>query len=360
MATIADVAARAGVGASTVSRVLNDHPRVSAATRVRVLDAIVALDYRPSPLAQGLPRGRSHALGAVVPFFTHASAVERLRGVVAGLGDSRYDLVLYNVESPRQRDEQLASLTRRSRADGLLIVSLPPPADDLARLASAGVPVVLLDARGEGVPAVLTDDVEGGRIATRHLLSLGHERVAFVGDDPANPFGFVSSSERERGYRESLAAAGLTVDPDYVVHGPHVRGVARRLTEHLLALRHPPTAVFTASDTQALGVLEAARSAGRRVPEDLSVVGFDDIEVSRYARLTTVRQPLFESGRRAAGLLLEALAAEEPPPAVTHQLDVELVVRSTTASPPAAGRAAGGPDDSTLPGSETDGTDRSR
>ena len=360
MATIADVAARAGVGASTVSRVLNDHPRVSATTRARVLTAIDELGYRPSPLAQGLPRGRSHTLGAVVPFFTHASAVERLRGVVAGLGDSRYDLVLFNVESPRQRDEQLAALTRRSRADGLLIMSLPPPADDLARLASAGVPVVLLDARGEGVPAVLTDDVEGGRIATRHLLSLGHERIAFVGDDPANPFGFVSSSERERGYRESLAAAGLTVDDDYVVHGPHIRGVARRLTERLLALRHPPTAVFTASDTQALGVLEAARSAGRRVPDDLSVVGFDDIEVSRYARLTTVRQPLFESGRRAAGLLLEALAAEEPAPPVTYQLDVELVVRSTTASPPAAGRAAGGPVDATLPGRGTDGTDRSR
>ncbi|HEY8527502.1 MAG TPA: LacI family DNA-binding transcriptional regulator [Acidimicrobiales bacterium] len=336
MVTIADVAAYAGVGAGTVSRVLNNSPRVSAETRARVLAAIEVLDYRPNPMARGLSRGRCQTLGAVVPFFTHASAVERLRGVMAGLDGSRYDLVLFNVESPVHRDEHLASLTRRDRADGLLIVSLPPPAADLDRLAAAGVPVVLLDARGHGVPAVVTDDVEGGRIATRHLLELGHERIAFIGDDPANPFGFTSSAERERGYRESLAEAGLAERPGDVAHGPHVREVARELAGQLLDRGGEdgrPTAVFAASDTQALGVLEAARARGIRVPEDLSVVGFDDIEVSSYAGLTTVRQPLRESGRKAIGLLLEALTSEEPPPPEVHQLGLELVVRSTTAPP---------------------------
>jgi len=332
--TIADVAARAGVGAGTVSRVLNNSPRVRAATRSRVLAAIDALDYRPNPLAQGLSRGRCQTLGAVVPFFTHASAVERLRGVVAGLDGSRYDLVLFNVESPVHRDEHLASLTRRDRADGLLIVSLVPRPADLERLAGAGVPVVLLDTRGPGVPAVVTDDAEGGRIAMRHLLSLGHERIAFIGDDPDNPLGFMSSVHREQGYRQSLAEAGIDVSDGYVAHGPHVRDVARRLTERLLARRDRPTAIFTASDTQALGVLEGARATGLRVPDDLSVVGFDDVEVSSYAGLTTVRQPLFESGRRAVALLLQALGDEEPPAADTHQLDLELVVRSTTAPPP--------------------------
>jgi DNA-binding LacI/PurR family transcriptional regulator len=334
--TIADVAAYAGVGAGTVSRVLNNSPRVSADTRARVLAAIEVLDYRPNPMARGLSRGRCQTLGAVVPFFTHASAVERLRGVVAGLDGSRYDLVLFNVESPVHRDEHLASLTRRDRADGLLIVSLPPPAADLDRLADAGVPVVLLDSRGHGVPAVVTDDVEGGRIATRHLLDLGHERIAFIGDDPANPFGFTSSAERERGYRESLAAAGLAERPGDVCHGPHVREVARELAGTLLDRADRPTAVFAASDTQALGVLEAARARGIPVPDDLSVVGFDDIEVSSYAGLTTVRQPLRESGQKAIALLLEALTSEEPPPPEVHQLGLELVVRSTTAPPRAA------------------------
>ena len=337
MAIIADVAAKAGVGAGTVSRVLNDSPRVSAATRARVLAAIEALDYRPNPLARGLSRGRCQTVGVVVPFFTHASAVERLRGVVAELDTSRYDLVLFNVESPVHRDEHFAALTRRDRADGLLVMSLPPPSSDLERLAAAGVPVVMLDARGTGAgaeaPSVVTDDVEGGRIATRHLLALGHERIAFIGDEPDNPLGFVSSAERERGYRATLEDAGVDVRPELIRHGPHVRSVARRRTEELLARRERPTAVFAASDTQALGVLEAVRAAGLRVPEDVSVVGFDDIEVSSYAGLTTVRQPLYESGRRAAALLLEVLGAEGPIAPVHQQLELDLIVRSTTGPP---------------------------
>ncbi len=340
MVTIADVAAHAGVGAGTVSRVLNDSPRVSERTRARVLAAIEALEYRPNPLARGLSRGRCQTLGVVVPFFTHASAVERLRGVVAALDGSRYDLVLFNVESPVHRDEHFATLTRRDRADGLLVMSLPPPAGSLARLADSGVPIVLLDSRGAGVPMVVTDDVEGGRLATRHLIDLGHRRIAFIGDDPGNPLGFTSSGARERGYVETMAEAGLTVRPGDIVHGPHVRNVARHLANELLAADDRPTAVFAASDTQALGVLEAARGAELDVPRDLSVVGFDDIEVSSYAGLTTVRQPLFESGRRATEVLLDSLAAEEPFGECEVRLDLALVVRSTTAPPPSTRGAA--------------------
>jgi DNA-binding LacI/PurR family transcriptional regulator len=331
--TIADVAAHAGVGAGTVSRVLNQSPRVSETTRARVLAAIAALDYRPNPMAQGLSRGRCRTLGVVVPFFTHASAVERLRGVVAALDGSSYDLVLFNVESPLHRDEHFATLTRRDRADGLLVMSLPPPPSSLERLASAGVPTVLLDTQGEGVPCVVTDDVEGGRLATRHLLDLGHRRIAFLGDDPANPLGFTSSTCREQGFRETMAAAGVDVGADDILHGPHVRAVARDLAIDVLSGPEPPTAVFAASDTQALGVLEAAREVGLGVPADLSVVGFDDVEVSSYAGLTTVRQPLYASGRLAAELLLESLAAEEPHGGAVHALDLDLVVRNTTGPP---------------------------
>ena len=334
MVTITDVAAHAGVGAGTVSRVLNDSPRVSAATRARVLAAIDQLEYQPNPLARALSRGRAHTMGVVVPFFTHASAVERLRGVVHELRGSRYDVVLFNVESPLHRDEHFASLLRRDRADGLLVLSLPPPPAALARLLSGGVPIVLVDARGEGVPAVVTDDVEGGRTATQHLVSLGHERVAFIGDTPNNAFGFTSSACREQGYRRTLADAGIRFDRRFVRHGPHERSVGRRLAEQLLALRDRPTAVFASSDVQATGVLEAARASGIRVPQDLSVVGFDDIEISGYAGLTTIRQPLFESGRLGASLLLDILRADTHVDAREHVLPVELVVRSTTAPPP--------------------------
>jgi LacI family transcriptional regulator len=337
MATISDVAAQAGVAVSTVSRVLNESPKVSETTRARVLAAIEQLDYRPNPLARGLSRGRCQTLGVVVPFFTHASAVERLRGVVAALDGSRYDVVLFNVESPLHRDEHFATLTRRDRADGLLVLSLPPPPDDLARLARAGVPVVLVDAWGTDVPMVVTDDVEGGRIATRHLLALGHERVAFIGDDPDNAFGFASSPQREHGYRDVLDDAGIPLRPELVRYGPHDRTVAQRLTEQLLARREPPTAIFASSDVQATGVLAAARTAGLRVPEDLSVVGFDDIEISAYAGLTTVRQPLFDSGHIGARLLLDALrdnGAAGGTGTVVRELPLELVERSTTGPPP--------------------------
>jgi LacI family transcriptional regulator len=334
MVTISDVAAQAGVGPSTVSRVLNDHPRVSPPTRARVLAAIEALSYRPNPMARGLSRGRCQTLGVVVPFFTHASAVERLRGVVAALDNSRYDLVLFNVESPLHRDEHFAALTRRDRADGLLVLSLPPRADDLARLEQAGVPVVLVDAKGKNVDMVITDDAEGGRLATRHLLALGHERIAFIGERADNEFGFTAGAQRECGYREALEAADIEARDELQGYCPHDRTAAQRITEQLLALRNRPTAVFASSDVQATGVLAAARAAGMRVPEDVSVVGFDDIEISAYAGLTTVRQPLFESGRLGAELLLSALAEKHMSRGRVKELPLQLVERSTTGPPP--------------------------
>lgn len=332
VATIGDVAKKAGVGAGTVSRVLNGSPKVRDDTRRRVLAVIEELDYRPNPMARGLSRGRCQTLGAVVPFFTQASAVERMRGVAAALDDSRYDLMLFNVETTVHRDEFLATLTRRDRADGLLIVSMPPPPTALTGLIEAGVPVVLVDAVGDGVPTVRTDDVIGGRLATQHLLDLGHRRIGFIGDDPTNPLGFISSAHREQGYREALQEAGLEYDPTLVRHGAHDREVGLHLSEKLIRAADPPTAIFASSDVQALGVIEAARSLGIKVPDDLSVIGFDDIDVSAYADLTTVRQPLFDSGYLGARLLLDSLQGSDPPSAEQHELPLELVVRGTTAS----------------------------
>jgi DNA-binding LacI/PurR family transcriptional regulator len=181
---------------------------------------------------------------------------------------------------------------------------------------------------------VVTDDAEGGRLATRHLLALGHERIAFIGENPDNEFGFTASAHRERGYREVLVSAGIEPGADLVRYGPHDRTAAQRITEELLAQRDRPTAVFASSDVQATGVLAAARAAGKHVPGDVSVVGFDDIEISAYAGLTTVRQPLFESGRLGAELLLSALAEKHVSRGRVRELPLQLVERSTTAPPP--------------------------
>jgi LacI family transcriptional regulator len=329
VATIADVAKQAGVGLGTVSRVLNGSPQVRASTRARVLDAIDTLGYVPNPLARGLSRGRCQTLGVLVPFFTHASAVERLRGVVAALDESRYDLVLFNVESPVHRDQHLASITGRDRADGLLVMSLPIPPSDLDRLTTAGVPVVLVDARGKGVATVVTDDVAGGRMATAHLLALGHRSIAFIGDDPRSSLGFTSSAQREHGYAAAIADAGIPHRAELVRHAVHERGAAQQVADELLDQPEPPTAVFASSDVQAFGVLAAAAARGLRIPQDLSVIGFDDIELATFVGLTTVHQQLFESGHLGARLLLDAVSGALPAP-VEHRLPLSIVERTTT------------------------------
>jgi LacI family transcriptional regulator len=331
MVTIREVAAHAGVGAGTVSRVLNDSGHVSVDTRARVLEAISLLDYRPNPLARGLSRGRCQTVGVIVPFFTQASAVERLRGVVAALDGSRYDLVLFDVESPEHRAEHVATLNRQ-RADGLLVMSMPLPATDLDRVAGTGMSVVLVDSRHQGFASVVTDDVLGGEVATQHLIELGHRRIGFMGDAPDNPFGFTSSSDREDGYRRALAAAEIPVDESLVRHGAHRRDVGFDLAGQLLSGPEPPTGIVCCSDVQAAGAIEAARQLGLHVPRDVSVVGFDDIEMAEHLGLTTVRQPLYRSGELGMTLLLEALGAEPPEPTV-HELDLELVPRASTAPP---------------------------
>jgi DNA-binding LacI/PurR family transcriptional regulator len=271
-------------------------------------------------------------IGVVTPFLTNPSPIERVRGIVTALGESEYDLALFDVESPGRQRRAFRLLADPHRTDGLLIVSMVPPPEEVARLRTGGIAAVLVDGLVEGLPSVMTDDVEGGAMATRYLLELGHRRVAFIGEPP--PDGFLSSRDRTVGYERALSERGIAVRPEYVREGTQNRHVARSIAEELLRMPDRPTAIFAASDTQALGVLEAARALGIRVPEDLSVIGFDDIEIASYAGLTTIRQPLFESGRRGAELLLAALAGN-PPPARVETLQLDLIVRGTT-RPPAA------------------------
>jgi DNA-binding LacI/PurR family transcriptional regulator len=334
--TIADVATRAGVGVATVSRVLNAHANVRPTTRARVLEAIDALNYRPSPLARNLSLRRTHVIGVVVPFFTSPSAVERVRGVASALARSPYDLMLFDIESEDRREHAFQLFDRGDRSDGLLLVSLIPPDDEVERLQSARLPVVLVDAPHPAFPTIVVDDVYGGELATTHLIELGHQRIAFVGDKSPDPFRFATSLDRTRGYERALAHAGIELRWEYMCEGTKSHHVARSTAIDLLRLPERPTAVFAASDIQALGVLDAARILGIRVPEELSVIGFDDIDISAYVGLTTVRQPLFDSGRRGGELLLEMLSGADPHLGEPHieQLPLELVIRATTGPVP--------------------------
>jgi DNA-binding LacI/PurR family transcriptional regulator len=334
--TIRDVAQRAGVSPGTVSRAINDSPLVNEQTRERIMEAIQELNYVPNLAARKLSIGKTLTIGVIVPFFTRPSVSVRLNGLMSALSDSQYDLLIHNIETPERRDAGFQDILRADRVDGAVIVSLPIPDRYIAQVLNATLPIVLVDTLSPALAAlssVTVDDISGGRTAAEHLIDLGHTRIGFVGDIIENDFHFTSSRDRYFGYCNALKAAGISLRPEYYAEDVHGRYEARDLALAMLELTEKPTAIVAASDTQAVGVLEAARQLGLRVPEDLSVVGYDDIELAEIMELTTIRQSLFESGQRGAELLLERLEDPELEP-VHEQLPTELIVRCTTAPPP--------------------------
>jgi len=334
--TIRDVARRAAVSPGTVSRVMGGYPGVAEATRRRVLESVEALGYRPNPAAQRLSSGKSLTVAVTVPFFTLPSVSARLNGAINLLAGTAYDLIIHNIQVAEERPACFQNIPHRRQADGLLIISISPLCEtEVTSLERADIPIVMIDADHPaltGVSRVVVDDEEGGRLATEHLLRLGHRRIGFLGDRADNPFHMTSTRDRLRGHRQALEAAGVTMRAEDLLEAGHSRAEARCLARRLLASADRPTAVFAASDTQAAGVLEAARDVGLCVPAQLSLVGYDDIELAEIVGLTTVRQPLFRSGQRGMQLLLDALRGHPSPPA-REVLPLELVVRGTTGPP---------------------------
>lgn len=331
--TIRDVAKKAGVGVGTVSRVLNESPSVSKATREKVLLTIAELKYSPSPIARRLSLGKTMTIGVITPFITRSSYVERIRGVESVLSQSEYDFIIYNVESVSRLKKYLREIPRRERIDGLMIMSLPPSDEDAWRFAEADVPTVLVDADHPQLSRVLIDDVTGGYDATMHLIQLGHQKIGYISDYMKDsPFHFTPVQDRYQGYRNALLDAGIEFDPKYYKQGELNEQAAQRLTEEVLSLPDPPTAIFAYSDTQAFGVLRAAQEMGVDVPDQLSVIGYDDIELAEYLHLTTMRQNLFQSGAKGAELILDAVSGRDTS-AKKIILQTELIFRRTTAPP---------------------------
>ena len=326
---IRDVATRADVSVATVSRVLNGTAAVAASKRARVLQAIEDLEYRPSSLARSLSLGRTGTIGVMAPFFSHLGTLGRLRGIADLAAAEDYEVMIFDVQTPKQRDDALVKLARRDRVDALLVISIPLSDDRVAKLRRDGLPTVLVDVAHPRLSRVTIDDVGGGRLATEHLIARGHDRIGFVGDEAHGPLGFTSSELRLDGYRLALAAHGVAFDERLIRHGVHGRESARRLAGELLALPERPTAIFAASDLQATGVLEAAAAAGLDVPHQLAVIGFDDIEFAEILGLTTVRQPLAETGASAMELLLSRIDGDDDDPVeIVHPLT--LIQRRTT------------------------------
>jgi DNA-binding LacI/PurR family transcriptional regulator len=288
---------------------------------------------RPGRAAATLVRGTPRTVAIIVAHLTRPSTVVRVASALTVLEEQGYDPIVFNVNTPPERDRHLEALMPTHRADGVLAICLPFTREQLDQFSRAGVALVSVDAVNPGVPQTVIDDVAGGRLATEHLISLGHRRIGFVGDMPFGkaPFdlGFVSSTHRLRGYRQALAAAGISAEADLIRRGSHDTATAAEHAARLLKSPDPPSAIFAASDTQAIGVLSAADRLGVLVPRELSVIGFDDIESAAFLGLSTVRQPLELSGAEGARRLCALICGERVRP-LRQQLGVELVPRRSS------------------------------
>ena len=329
--TIYDIAEQAGVSIATVSRVFNQHPRVSDRTRERVFEVAERLDYQPHVSARSLARQNTNLISAVVPMMTSYFFMEVIRGLQDRLDESAYDLLVYASRTLGKVDGQLARAAQKGRADGVLLCSTPLTEKRLDRLQTAATPVVLVDSFHPDVDSVSVDNRRGGAIAARHLLDLGRERIGLI----LPHLDSVPARDRRSGYFDAFQEAGREVNEALIVecgeerdHG-YSREAGYEAMRELLARGPRPDAVFAASDVQALGALKAIREAGLHAPEDIALVGFDDIRTSAYVGLSTLRQPMYEMGKLAIEKLFRRIAEPDRPPSHTT-FTPRLVTRETT------------------------------
>ncbi|SCF20965.1 LacI family DNA-binding transcriptional regulator [Micromonospora mirobrigensis] len=327
--TIADVATRAGVSKTTVSRVLNGKGEVDRRTADRVRAVITDLGYVPNARAVNLARGRTRVVGMLVPALTWPWMGEVLQGAVDVVESEAYGLLLFTCNRGDESMRRFASQVSARSFDGLLVVEPEGTLDYITELHRRGLPVVLVDDRGHqpGFPSVRTTNEAGARTAAVHLLHRGRRRPLVV----TGPRRFGCTRERTAGFAEAYAEAGLPVAPDRLVEGDFTFECGRAAVRRLLTDRVDFDAVFAHNDLSAAGALQALRDAGRRVPADVAVVGFDDLPLAGHTHppLTSVRQPLREMGAAAARALVGHLAGS-PLPDPPTVIPTSLTVRAST------------------------------
>jgi LacI family transcriptional regulator len=332
--TMKDVAEQAQVSVSTVSYVLNGNGQVSAERRTRVLNAVRALDYIPNESARSLKRQLALTIGLIVPDLVNQFFSLLARGVVRAGAAHDVLVVLCSAENSEEAEFSNARLLRSQRVDGVIYESgFHESPNALLELQSLG-PVVLVDERipGLDLPAVVADGRRGAREVASHVVELGHKRFACI----AGPTAHWTSEQRLAGYREGIAMGGIDPDSMSILAGDYQMDSGYELAEKFLNVpaSERPTALMCANDLMAIGALEYCRTNGIKVPEDVSVVGFDDIPTARLLtpRLTTVRQPAYEMGMCAAEVLIGMTQGEEKQDLLKPH-PVEVVIRESTAKP---------------------------
>lgn len=327
--TISDVARAAGVSVPTVSKVVNGRYGVAPTTSKRVMDVVTALGYETSLVAASLRRRRTNVIGILVAEFESFSS-ELLKGISAAARGTGYELLAYSSlagpDSGTGWERRSLSRLAGTLIDGAIIVT------PTVLITTTSIPVIAIDPHTgpDGPSTIDSDNVGGARVASQHLIDLGHRRIAHI----RGRSDLASAQLREAGYRESLEASGIPFDPELVRDGGYQTALTAAAVRELLTRSDRPTAVFAANDMSALGVIEVAHELGLRVPEDLSVIGFDDIPeaASSMPPLTTMAQPLRDLGAQALRMLIELLDGHDVPGHV--QLPARLVIRASTAPPP--------------------------
>jgi len=326
--TIYDVAKHAGVSITTVSRMLNAPDKVNSKTRARVLAAIDKLSFVPKAEARARAMQRTGRIGVITPFFTAPSFIQRIRGIAEALSSKNYELVIYTVDSTNHLQGYLSTLPLTGNLDGLIILSLSVDDTEVRRLIDHGLTTVLIEYPHPKLSCVEIDDLEGGRMAATYLLGKGHSRIAFLGDTDLPEYAIHPVGLRLSGFRQALKEARIKLPDTFVRLAPYSQEKTRQVARELLNLPEPPTAIFAATDFQALGVLKAARQLDIKVPEQLAVIGFDDLDMAEYADLTTISQHLDESGSLAVEILLAQI--ESPSRTPRHvKLPLTLIERQT-------------------------------
>jgi LacI family transcriptional regulator len=331
--TIREIAHLAGVSVATVSRVMNGRDDVSPETRDLVQRIVREHGYTANRNARGLSAGRTGLIGGTVPLVHPAYFSFILSGAAEALYERDMRLVLCPTQHEHEREVTLLERMMHGTTDGGLLILPQESAEELEHLLEHGYSFVVVDPLlplSERIPSVSAAHSAGADVAVKHLLSLGHRRIAAI----TGPRGWIATEERLRGFHAALGAAGILAEPELVVDSNFEIDSGRTAARRLLDLHEPPTAIFAFNDNIAIGVLQAARERGVRVPDDLSVVGFDDVEAAEIVTpmLTTIRQPLAEMGRMAVSLL-ERLIEGQRIEALHVELRTQLIVRETTAPP---------------------------
>lgn len=307
--TIGEVARLAQVSTATISRVLNNSPLVHPNTREKVIRAIKELDYQPNRVARYLRKKETQLLGIMIPDITNLFFASVVKGIEETAHEQGYEVILINTNYCRQRERDCFQALVERRIEGLCFMSNYLDEDKLAWLDERQIPYIIISrsiTEREDVPFINIDNVRGGLDATRYLIGLGHTRIAMVAGDFQDK---ASSMDRITGYKEALQEAGLEFRPQYLKEGDFTLAKGARLTRELLSLPDPPTAIFAVSDMTAIGVIQTAIKAGYEIPQDLSVVGFDNLDIAGYYNppITTIAQPINSLGQEAARILIKII-----------------------------------------------------